>query len=231
MNYLKDPKIITIIVLLLVIIGGGLFTQNKITEIDNTYKTEKHYLDSTYKADSVSMAMKYSTLDSQYSVAISRKDSSSYKDSTNSHITKTIIRTIYKDSIKEVYVENNEYVTTSQKTIVSLQDSVINATKKITELDSRITELTKELSVKKIDTITVTKIHEKTITPVAKKFSVYGNIFGKSTQTINLAVGAEVGGDYKIYSPVYIGASIRKDGISTSNGYNALIKAGVKFEF
>ncbi len=231
MKKLKDPKIIIILTLLVIMIIGGLFSKNKITEIDNRYKIEKHYLDSTYKVDSISMVLKYSTLDSQYNVILSKKDSLSYKDSINSHSSKTIIRTIYRDSIKEVYIENNDYIATSQKLILSLQDSINNIKKHSSEKDSTIINLEKKLSINKIDSTSSTTIHEKTTIPIENKFLIYGNITGKSTENIDLSISGELGAEYKILSPIYIGAAIQKTNLSSSNGYGVLIKIGTKFEF
>ena len=87
------------------------------------------------------------------------------------------------------------------------------------------------MKIKKIDTLLVDSSHSKIVTVPDKKFVVYGNVFSKASQDINVGVGAEVGGEYKILSPMYIGASIRKDGIESTSGYNTIIKAGAKFEF
>jgi hypothetical protein len=103
--------------------------------------------------------------------------------------------------------------------------------KQIEELNLQITELKKDIAVKKTDTIIVDSTVTKIVEPAEKKFSVYANVFGKSTQSIGLSSGAEIGGDYKIISPLYIGASIRKDGIAPADGYNAIIRAGIKMEF
>lgn len=213
------------------VIGSGIFVQKKKTEIETYHRQEIHVLDSIYKYDSVTFAQKYTLLDSVYNVTSRQRDSLYVKDSVNSK-TKTVqIRYIYKDSIIEVTVTDHEYVAVTQKTISSLKDSISNGEKKLTELNTEITELKKELTVKKIDTVIVDSTKTVIIEPVDKKFVVYGNVFGKSTQDISLGVGAEVGGEYKILSPMYIGTAIRKDGVSSTDGYNALVKVGVKFEF
>lgn len=213
------------------VIGSAIFVQKKKTEIETYHRQEIHVLDSIYKYDSVTFAQKYTLLDSVYNVTSRQRDSLYVKDSVNSK-TKTVqIRYIYKDSIIEVTVTDHEYVAVTQKTISSLKDSISNGEKKLTELNTEITELKKELTVKKIDTVIVDSTKTVIIEPVDKKFVVYGNVFGKSTQDISLGVGAEVGGEYKILSPMYIGTAIRKDGVSSTDGYNALVKVGVKFEF
>jgi hypothetical protein len=231
MNYIKTPKNMIIALLIMFVIGSGIFVQKKKTEIETYHRQEIHVLDSIYKSDSVTFAQKYTLLDSVYNVTRRQRDSLYVKDSVNSK-TKTVqIRYIYKDSIIEVTVTDHEYVAVTQKTITSLKDSISNGEKKLTELNAEITELKKELAVKKIDTVIVDSTKTVIIEPVEKKFVVYGNVFGKSTQDISLGVGAEVGGEYKILSPMYIGAAIRKDGVSSTDGYNALVKVGVKFEF
>jgi hypothetical protein len=231
MNYIKDPKNIIIALLIMFVIGSGIFVQKKKTEIETYHRQEIHTLDSTYKSDSVAFMQKYTSLDSVYNVTLHQRDSLSVKDSVNSK-TKTVqIRYIYKDSIIEVTVTDHEYVAVTQKTITSLKDSISSGEKKLTQLNTEIVQLKKELAVKKVDTVTVDSTKTVIIEPVEKKFVVYGNVFGKSTQDISLGVGAEVGGEYKILSPMYIGAAIRKDGVSSTDGYNALVKVGVKFEF
>jgi hypothetical protein len=230
-NYIKNPKNIIIALLIMFVIGSAIFVQKKKTEIETYHRQEIHVLDSIYKYDSVTFAQKYTLLDSVYNVTRRQRDSLYVKDSVNSK-TKTVqIRYIYKDSIIEVTVTDHEYVAVTQKTISSLKDSISNGEKKLTELNTEITELKKELTVKKIDTVIVDSTKTVIIEPVDKKFVVYGNVFGKSTQDISLGVGAEVGGEYKILSPMYIGTAIRKDGVSSTDGYNALVKVGVKFEF
>jgi len=230
-NYIKNPKNIIIALLIMFVIGSAIFVQKKKTEIETYHRQEIHVLDSIYKYDSVTFAQKYTLLDSVYNVTRRQRDSLYVKDSVNSK-TKTVqIRYIYKDSIIEVTVTDHEYVAVTQKTISSLKDSISNGEKKLTELNTEIAELKKELTVKKIDTVIVDSTKTVIIDPVDKKFVVYGNVFGKSTQDISLGVGAEVGGEYKILSPMYIGTAIRKDGVSSTDGYNALVKVGVKFEF
>jgi len=231
MNYIKEPKNIIIVLLIMFVISSGIFVQKKKTEIETYYKNEIHTMDSTYKSDSISYSSKYKSLDSMYKVVVHERDSIAYKDSTNSKIKTVVIRYIYKDSIIEITVRDEEYVTVTQKTITTLKDSISESYKNITELNTKIDQLKKELALKKTDTITETKTKTIIIEPIEKKFTVYGNVFGKSTQDISLGIGAEVGGEYKILSPMYIGASIRKDGIAPYDGYNVLVKAGVKFEF
>jgi len=231
MEKLKEPKIIIILILLSIILIGGLFSKNKINEINNQYKVEKHYIDSTYKVDSLAMVLKYSSLDSQYSSILLKKDSLSYKDSINSHTSKILTRIIYKDSIKEVYIENNDYIATSQKIIISLQDSINSVKKESFEKDLTINQLEKNLALTKKDSSSSTIIHEKTITPIDKKFSLFGNISTTSTQNIDLSFGAELGAEYKILAPIYIGASIQKTNLSTTSGYKANIKVGAKLDF
>lgn len=231
MKYLKDPKIIVIVFLIVVMLISAVFVQKNITETDTYHKTEIHTLDSLYKVDSVSMIQKYMILDSSYKVVVSERDSLAIKDSINSHTKKTTIQYIYKDSTIIITVEDTEYIAVTQRTITSLRDSIGESNKNVFELNTQIANLQKELKVKKTDTLLVDSSHSKIVTVPDKKFVVYGNVFSKASQDINVGVGAEVGGEYKILSPMYIGASIRKDGIESTSGYNAIIKAGAKFEF
>lgn len=231
MKYFKDPKIITIVVLVISIIVGGIFTQKKITEITDYHRTQISTLDSTYHVDSLAMIHKYMSLDSSYAVAVHERDSLVRRDSVHTTSAKVLVRTIYKDSIKEVYTENTEYISVTQSVITTQRDSIAKSQKQIEELNTQITDLKKDLALKKTDTVRVDSTVTKIVEPADKKFSVYANVFGKSTQSLGLSAGAEIGGDYKILSPLYIGASIRKDGIEPSAGYNAIIRAGVKMEF
>lgn len=231
MKYFKDPKIITIVVLVISIIIGGIFTQKKITEITDYHRTQISTLDSTYHVDSLAMIHKYMSLDSSYAVAVHERDSLFRRDSVHTTSAKVLVRTIYKDSIKEVYTENTEYISVTQSVITTQRDSIAKSQKKIEELNAQITDLKKDLALKKTDTVRVDSTVTKIVEPADKKFSVYANVFGKSTQSLGVSAGAEIGGDYKILSPLYIGASIRKDGIEPSAGYNAIIRAGVKMEF
>lgn len=231
MKYLKDPKILAILLLIVCIILEGVFAQKKITEINTHSETEIHRIDSTYRADSLAFSMKYKSLDSAYSVSVHVVDSLNETISTTSKSNKTTVRYIYKDRTIEIMVENTEYVQLSERTIKTLRDSVGLSEKKITELNTEITDLKKELELAKADTHTTTETHVKVIEYIDKKFAVYGNVFGRSDQNLDLGIGAEVGADYKILAPLYIGAAIRKDGIDKTEGYNAVAKVGVKFEF
>ena len=231
MKYIKDPKNIIIAILIVLFIGSGIFVNQKKTEIEAYYKNEIHTLDSTYRSDSISYFSKYSSLDSMYKVAVHERDSIATKDSISSKTRTIAYKYIYKDSTIIITVTDQEYVAVTQKTITTLKDSVAENQKTILELNTKIDQLKKEVALKKTDTVIEYKTKTITIEPAEKKFAVYGNVFGKSTQDIKLGVGAEIGGDYKILSPMYIGASIRKDGIAPYDGYNALVKVGVKFEF
>jgi hypothetical protein len=231
MKYIKDPKIIAILVLIVCIVLEGVFAQKKITEINTRSETEIHKMDSTYRADSLVFSMKYKSLDSAYSVSLHVVDSLNETITTNMKTSKTTIRYVYVDSTIEVIVEDTEYIQISERTIKTLRDSVGSSEKKITELNTEITDLKKELEIAKADTHTTTETHVKVIEYIDKKFAVYGNVFGRSDQSLDLGIGAEVGADYKILAPLYIGAAIRKDGIDKTEGYNAVAKVGVKFEF
>lgn len=231
MKYLKDPKIIAILLLIVCIILEGVFAQKKITEIDTRHSAEVHTLDSAYRADSLAFSMKYKTLDSAYSVSVHVVDSLNETITTSSKSTKTTIRYIYKDSIIEKIVEDTEYIQMTERTIKTLRDSVGTSETKITELNTEITDLKKELEIAKADSQTTTEVHTKVVEYIDKKFAVYGNVFGGTTQELDLGVGAEIGAEYKILSPLYVGAAIRKDGVDKTDGYNAIAKVGVKFEF
>lgn len=231
MKYIKDPKIIAILVLIVCIVLEGVFAQKKITEIDSHHAVEVHQLDSTYRADSLAMSVKFRSLDSAYSVSLHVADSLAETITTNSTTSKTTIRYVYKDSVIEKIVENTEYVQITERTITTLRDSLGESETKITDLSTIITDLRKQLETKKVDTIVVTDTHTKVVEYIDKKFSIYGNLFGRSTQDLDLGMGAEIGAEYKILSPMYVGAAIRKDGIESTAGYNAIAKVGVKFEF
>lgn len=231
MKYIKDSKNIIIWILIVVVVCMNMLNQKKITELTTHHAEEIHVLDSTYRADSLSMLLKYITLDSSYQVSVHAVDSLTENTTTTSSTTKTLVRYIYKDSTIERYVENTEYVQVTEKTIKTLQDSIGSSDKKITELTNEITDLHTQLSTKDITTTKITDINSKISEPVEKKFTVYGNVFVRATQDLDVGVGAELGGEYKILSPLYIGAAIRKDGIESTDGYNVIIKTGAKLDF
>lgn len=199
---IKDPKILIIIGLCIAIIIIIILSKNNINTITDNYNLQKNMTDSIYKSDSIAMINKYSLLDSQYNYILTKKDSLAYKDSINAHSSTIIYKTIYKDSIKIVYMKNDDYISSSQQIIISLQDSISSAKKTIEKKDSTISNLKKEISTnKKITNIDKSKV----VTKVAdKKFTIYADVYGNSTQTIDLSFGLELGAEYQILAPIYI---------------------------
>jgi hypothetical protein len=185
---IKDPKILIIIGLCIAIIFIIISAKTSVNTITTKYNAQKITADSIYKIDSLAMLTKYSILDSQYVNTLAKKDSLSYHDSINEHSQLIMYKTIYKDSIKIIYVKNDDFISSSQKIIVSLQDSVNLAKKTISEKDSTISKLQKQIKTKKKET-KIDKSKEQTVAD--KKLTIYANLYGNSTQNIKLTYGLE----------------------------------------
>lgn len=214
---MKKYIILGSIILVLVIVSVKL-NHNYVEYKSESVKKEQNYvnkLDSMYlSVDSISLA--YTNLKRLYEL----KDSSYSAKGSKTLIQ---IKTEYKDSIRTVYIEKSDYEENLTLSIKKLEDSIaiLNANEK------------KLTSVVKHDTIYLAQKEEsKTIMKTKDpRYTVYADGTLAINENLNLAKIIDLGIDYRLLGPVFIGANVNKTGLSMKNGYLFGVKAGIKFQF
>ena len=231
-TYLKDPKNWIVVVLIIVGTLGYLYMNREYTRVTKEYEQKINVLDSTHitqsntwKHDSLSM------LDSIH-VTVHKLDSMFTADKESSNTHQVIYKVVYKDSTVEITTTDTQILKERDQTIVSLNDSVATTKQLLTSLKDSIGSLKDSLGKKKVQVVTVTKTDSVHIAPGDKKFSIGGEAFVNSGVPVNINYGVDAWATYKILDPVYIGATLQKQGfVNWTNGYNLQAVVGVSYDF
>lgn len=176
-------------------------------EYDNAKNIENVSIQREHVIDSVSvlndsLRLDYLNLTKKYEIV----DSLSKETKTNTIVK---IKTVYKDSVREVYIERNDYERELEKSISTLQDSLT----KVSSIETK-----KEIVVKH-DTLSVdSTIYEK------DKFYVYAKYDIGIDRDKSFIHGFDIGANYMILDPIFLNIDISK--------YDKLkINAGIGVQF
>lgn len=184
------------------------------TERTNSEQRMQHITDSLYQvkyADSMAYITNIAHIDSMYRVSKAAVESLTTVIQYSKKENKVYIKTVYKDSIREVYVDNSEMLVNYQNSIKKLEDSL--ATVQVSRVDTFIQYVDRVMHDTIIqyshvdDTISI----EKTIRPV-KTFAIYADGTFVYDLDNNKHLGAEVGGKLFVKGPVYVKGAVTYDG-------------------
>lgn len=219
-----------ILIITAILVASIISSLSYISKYEETTRSEyQHASDSlvaSHVKETTDLNLKMNHMKEEYNSLISERDSLRIQVYNNTKTNKQLIRTVYKDSIKEVYVENTESVMMYEQTIRQLRDSLAHSNVQQDGVEVKyVTEFIH-------DTIFVTKtvtdtVHVETKSEVKKqgKIGIYEGADAKYGQD-GFNWDAEAGAKYYIIGPVYA-----KGGIEYSNGLNGVVGAGLDIRF
>ena len=187
----------------------------------------KRYQDSiavVMEKDSTEYCRVLTELDSERTVYKTRMDSLNAQLSLAKKSSKVYTKTVYKDSIKEVYIENDELVVQFQQTIKQLTDSLSKQHTTVVHDTVTVTKVVTDSSATKVVTVVDSVKTEVVKNASDPKFAVYGEGVGKYNGEFGWS--AELGGKYFFLGPVYGKAAVTYDG-----GLGGEVGLGAEFRF
>lgn len=195
LGYIKDPKNICIVVLIIAIISTAIYFQksntttiekykSQLTELNAEHSSEIHKLDSISIVDSIAYEIKYSKLQESLKEIQHKYDSAYLAQREWTNTTTETTKTTHTDGTVTENTKTNTSTYKEQESIIKQLNETLKQNEKLSvSLNVTIDSLKKELSVKKTDTVTkdvikyVDKIieHEKIkIEYTEYKWNVYG---------------------------------------------------------
>lgn len=211
------------VVLLILVTAILVYNSTKPTTIIDTVTIDTNtelqkYADSLYEAhyrDSVYYAQSIYTLDSQSACYKRKVDSLILAIELNQKHSKQYVKTVYKDSIKEVYIENDELSLQYQSTIKTLEDSLAKRDVHIVHdtifIEGVNTVDTVVQQVVKYDSVFVQRVDSThTQTGNAKRVFLYAE--GAIDIQDGVGIYGEAGARVNIIGPVYGKAAVTYDG-------------------
>lgn len=167
-----------------------------------------------YNTKEESLNLKIYNLEEQVKQSTHERDSLREYAYTNVKTNKQIIKTVYKDSIKEVYIENNEIVSIYENTISRLRDSLSVALSKKDGVEVQYVEKIVHDTIieihTKVDSVYV-ESESKVVKDNKSNWGVYGNgHVGYGTN--GFVKEADVGVKYFIIGPIYGNAGVKYNG-------------------
>jgi len=199
---LKNKYILVIFILITTLIVYSCIENNKINTITENYSMYSDSLSYQKKQDSLSYVIKIKSFDSSYNSMVKEKDSSYKYSISKINSTKIYNRIIYKDSIKETYIENTELYNEYKSIIVSLKDS-------ITTLHNKLNTIEKDSAVY-TNTENTVKTKKQEIKETTQNIKYNGDAYIQfsgdydTDNTLLKGVKGEI--NYSLYSPLYIGS-------------------------
>jgi hypothetical protein len=231
MSYLKDPKIILIIVLCIIASIGYVYLNREITKVSKQYEQTISSLDSTHLVKQNQWKKDSLSLFDSLSVNLHKLDSMYSKEKESTTIKQIVYRTIYKDSTIEIITTDTQILKEKDQTIVTLTDSIANSKQTIVTLHDSITSLVDSIGKQKTEIVTKWKTDSIYIKP-SNKFTLAGGVFAEATESLKLNYGINANAEYKVFGPVFIGAGISKDGVNDwISGYKLNVRIGAKLDF
>lgn len=94
------------------------------TEYESKSSQHMDSLSATISADDVTISRLSARIDSMKASSVSISDSASENKKSSEKSVKIVIRTVYRDSVREVYVEKTEAMEEYQRTLTTLKDSI-----------------------------------------------------------------------------------------------------------
>ena len=232
LKYLKDPKLLVILVIIVIGSLGYLYMNREYTRVITEYESKITVLDSTHVVKQAQWLKDSLSMTDSITVTLHKLDSMFIKEKEHTSIKQIVYRVIYKDSIIEIITTDTEILKERDQTIVTLTDSVANSKKMIVSLNTKITSLIDSLGKKKTETVVKWKTDTLRTGPGDKKFMIAGSAFGEATNKIKLNYGLNVSADYKIMNPIFIGATLQKDGVvNWKDDYHLIARVGAKYDF
>ena len=173
-----------------------------------------------------SLNFRYSKMENEYHNLVSERDSLKVQLTNSTKSNKVMWRTVYKDSVREVIVENSESVTIYEKTIQALRDSLATHTAKQDGVEVKyVKEIVHDtVFVSHTETDTM-KVEQKTEVNKEGKFGIYAGADAKYGQG-GFGWDAEAGLMYYIAGPLYV-----KGGVEYSGNLKGLAGIGINLRF
>lgn len=224
----KVNYVILALIAILVISVVSLFRQNVHTSEENAeYRSRIELVSAARHADSVAYAEKLESLRLDYEARLVEMDSSHVVSSGSTSTSKTLVRTVYRDSVKEVYVENTETTAIYEQQIVSLRDSLAKVLAAKDGVEVQYVEKTVHDTVfvygDSTDSSRVVK--EKTRTPSLGRIGIFAD--GRATYGQGgFGYGVSGGIRYHVIEPLYLQAGVNYDG-----DLSGMLGAGMEFRF
>ena len=223
-----DKIKLVLVIIILAVSALCIYQYNSSYTNKKTYQSEKVKTELEYQEKVKNFSYHYDSLNSVYTSLLSKYNFIDSASKIKKNDTKIYERVIYKDSIKEVYIEHSEYEKEMEAKIVALEDSLSKRTDVNVVKDSVIKydtvyvkEKEKTESVKKTETI----VKEK-------KFNIYADGTFTIDKKLNTDFGASAGVDYKVLGPVFLGVEASKKGFSNwTDGYSIKGKTGLRLQF
>lgn len=187
----------------------------------------RHQLESSVELrhqDSLYFNGKIERLSFEYESRLREKDSVYRMESQNTTTSRTLVRTVYKDSVREVYVENTESIRLYEEQVAILRDSLSVALAQQDGVEVEYVETVKH------DTIIVYRDavdssrtdREEKKTPALGRIGVYGDgtlQYGGDGFGYDVEAGAKV----HLVEPLYLKAGIKFDG-----AVSGMVGAGIE---
>ncbi len=219
-----------LLVIIAIVITSIVASNSYVKKTEETYKcvyeAQRDSMAEYYSEQTKEFEYKLSEMESKYLASLTQKDSIIETLNSSTKTNKTLVRTVYKDSIREVYVENTETNIQYEKQIQTLKDSLAKQETKTVETEIKYVETTIH------DTIYITKMvidstveQAKTVVEKKSNWGVYGNgMVGYGTK--GLIKEVNVGGKYHVLGPVNVSAGVKYDG-----DISGVVGIGIDYRF
>lgn len=206
--------ILGILIAVLALAAADAFRVSRQTSETNVeYAARIDELTEARRVDSMSYRVNMETMKAEYEARLMEKDSV-YRVATRSTSTsKTVIRTVYRDSVREVYTENTESVAYYEEKIATLRDSLGKALSRKDGVEVQYVEkiIRDTIFVYQADKDSSVSAKSETVKPASGKLGLFVDghaLYGKA----GLGYGASGGVKYHILEPVYLKAGVQYDG-------------------
>ena len=228
MNKTMINWILGILIAVLAFATVDAFRVSRQTDATNVeYATRIDELTEARHLDSVAYRLNLESLKAEYESRLQEKDSV-YRVATQSTSThKTVIRTVYKDSIREVYTENTESVAYYEEKIATLRDSLGKALAQKDGVEVQYVEKIIRDTIFVYKTAKDSSAATKTeiVKPAQGKLGVFVDghaSYGKD----GFGYEATGGVKYHILEPLYLKAGVQYDG-----DLRGILGGGIEFRF
>lgn len=164
-----------------------------------------------HSADSVAYCMAASQWDSVSKAHLTTIESLTVSINTRKIENKVYVKTVYKDSVREVYIDNSEMVTNYEKSIKKLSDSLASVSVAKTDTLVQYVETVVHDTIvqytEQKDSVVTTEI-----TKPVKTFALYADGTYVYDLTDGHGYNVEAGGKYFVKGPIYLKGAVRYNG-------------------
>ena len=123
-----DKVKLVLVIIILAVSALCIYQYNSSYTNKKTYQSEKVKTELEYQQKIKNFSYHYDSLNSVYTSLLSKYNFIDSASKIKKNDTKIYERVIYKDSIKEVYIEHSEYEKEMEAKIVALEDSLSKRT-------------------------------------------------------------------------------------------------------